>query len=337
MHLNRRVKNILSGMRALVGMVLMVYVVSAGGGWSALKPLIHTAWLFPALVALTILGTAIESKRLGVLLRSQEISLSFRQGCRLVAVATFFNSCIPGGTGGDVMKLYYLAQGNRNRVVEVATVLLADRAAALFSLLTLAVGFAALSMTLVRDHSLVKWLVVAALIGAVALVVIGAISCSTRLRTSRWYRSAISVLPFHRYLERASDALGAFRNHKKALLGAVLLSALGHLALAAMFLALGRVLVPGVPGVAVALLAFLGLLANALPVTPGGLGVGEMAFEQLFQSIGVLGGASLILAWRAGMLPLCVIGGVLYIIGIHRIRYVTEPAVGVRRLRASVD
>jgi hypothetical protein len=43
----------------------------------------------------------------------------------------------------------------------------------------------------------------------------------------------------------------------------------------------------------------LGYVANALPLTPGGLGVGEAAFEQLFQLAGLSGGADVALSWRA--------------------------------------
>jgi uncharacterized membrane protein YbhN (UPF0104 family) len=62
----------------------------------------------------------------------------------------------------------------------------------------------------------------------------------------------------------------------------------------------------------------LGLLANALTITPGGLGVGEAAFEGLFRTVGYDGGARLILAWRVGMLALCSVGCALYIAGSRR-------------------
>jgi hypothetical protein len=64
--------------------------------------------------------------------------------------------------------------------------------------------------------------------------------------------------------------------------------------------------------------ASLGMLANALPVTPGGIGVGEAAFEQLFALAGgVAGGAMLILSWRIGMLPICLLGLIFYAFGIR--------------------
>jgi uncharacterized membrane protein YbhN (UPF0104 family) len=91
-----------------------------------------------------------------------------------------------------------------------------------------------------------------------------------------------------------------------------------HLALLGVMNAAARAFMPDAPPLTVSLLALLGLLANALPITPGGLGVGEAAFEGLFRSVGYGGGARLILAWRVGMLTLCCLGCALYITGARR-------------------
>jgi uncharacterized membrane protein YbhN (UPF0104 family) len=64
-----------------------------------------------------------------------------------------------------------------------------------------------------------------------------------------------------------------------------------------------------------ALLTPFGLLANALPLTPGGLGVGEAAFETLFLSVGVRGGAEAILSWRLLTTVLDLFGGVFLLMG----------------------
>lgn len=119
------------------------------------KQLISAKWLLPWLSALTIFGAAIEAKRLGVLFSAQSMRLSFVEGCRAVAIAALFNFCIPGGTGGDVMKLYYLAADSRGRRVEIATLVFVDRAVALFCMLNLVVALAMLDGRLVWDHPLI--------------------------------------------------------------------------------------------------------------------------------------------------------------------------------------
>jgi len=58
-----------------------------------------------------------------------------------------------------------------------------------------------------------------------------------------------------------------------------------------------------------------GTLANALPLTPGGLGVGEAAFVGLFSAIGAAGGAEAILAWRVLTTLIDLVGGALLVVG----------------------
>lgn len=316
---NHPIKHLFTVIRAAFGVGLLYYVLKVTGGWGAVKQLVSTTWLLPWLAMLTIFGAAIESKRLGFLFRAQGMPLSFVQGYRVVAIGALFNFCIPGGTGGDVMKLYYLAADKRGRRVEIATVLFVDRAVALFCMLCLVVALALLDGRLVWDSPLIGGLALVAVLVAIGLLVGGVVACSTTLRASRWYSYLMARLPLRRYLARAADALHVFRKNTAALARAAALSFVGHLALLGVFVAAGRVIMPNAPALAVCFLALLGLLANALPITPGGLGVGEAAFEGLFRSAGYSGGAQMILAWRAGMLALCFVGCALYIAGAQRV------------------
>ena len=95
-----------------------------------------------SLLAAQTVRAAIESRRLGVLFRSQGMEVSFGFGYQLASIGAFFSPCIPGGTGGDVMKLYYLTARNRGKGLEVATVLSIDRIMAMFALLCLVVALA---------------------------------------------------------------------------------------------------------------------------------------------------------------------------------------------------
>lgn len=313
-----RWRRLLGAARVGVGLGLLYVVLSAAGGRAGVARLLANPWVVAGFFAQAFIGAAIEAKRLGLLLRSQRLYLPFGNGYRLVAMGTFFNFAIPGGTGGDVMKLVYLASENRSRGVEVAAVLLVDRVVGLFSLLAVAVGLAWLSGLGGGPGLPVPGLMGASL-GVMALVVVGVgLAWSTRLRATAAYRYLTTGAPLHRQWERVATALHAFRDHRRALLAAIALSATGQLVLAGMFLATGKLLVPSASGLLTATLSLLGLVANALPVTPGGLGVGEAAFQALFAIAGHAGGAQLVLAWRAGLLPLAVAGGLLYVTGLRR-------------------
>ncbi|MGH7552430.1 MAG: lysylphosphatidylglycerol synthase domain-containing protein, partial [Longimicrobiales bacterium] len=114
----------LAALRIGLGVGLLYYVLARTGASAAIRPLLGSSWLLAALFLLTLGGAAIEAARLVVLFRAAELKLSFGGAYRVVMIGTFFNFCIPGGTGGDVVKLYYLAAGNRRKGIEVATVLL---------------------------------------------------------------------------------------------------------------------------------------------------------------------------------------------------------------------
>jgi uncharacterized membrane protein YbhN (UPF0104 family) len=63
----------------------------------------------------------------------------------------------------------------------------------------------------------------------------------------------------------------------------------------------------------------LGFVANSLPFTPGGLGVGETAFNALFTVAGLTGGAEALLCWRIWTALVRLLGLVFYLRGIERV------------------
>jgi len=308
----------ISALRAALGLGLLAWVLSRPGTWSSLGQLFTTTWLLPALALFTALGSAIESVRLGLLLRPQGLHLSFWNGCRISALGAFFNFSIPGGTGGDVMKLYYLAADTPGRRVEVAMQLLVDRLVALFSLLCVLALLAVLELRFVLGTPLVRTLVLAGLALLCALAAAAALAFSRRVRRLWASGGPLERMPLVRYLRRGLDALHRFRHHRGTLVAAVLVSLVGHALLLTVLASAGAVLFPGAPATRVSLLALLGLFANAVPITPGGLGVGEAAFDRLFLVAGYARGSPLILAWRAAQVPICALGGLLYAAGVRR-------------------
>jgi uncharacterized protein (TIRG00374 family) len=312
----RALRRVLPWVRLAFGLALVYYVVTATGGWSGVRQFIDTSWLLLLVCSTPFVGAGIEALRLRVLFGTQGVALPVGQAYRLVSVGTLFNFAIPGGTGGDVMKLYYLVTDNRGKGVEVATVLLVDRLLALFSLLLVLLILALFNRAAVAEYDTIRWLVVGAGIVAMVLVCAAGVSWSDTLRRSRMYLYILEKAPFRVLLRRLSDSLYQFRHSLSAIAAAIGLSALGHVMLVGVFMAAGTVLVAAAAPATSALLSLLGLFANALPITPGGLGVGEAAFDRLFALLGYSGGALLVLSWRLGMVPLSLVGFGWYVIGV---------------------
>lgn len=316
----------MTGLRVVAGAALLWYVLTRAGIGGVAGRLTGTPWILPGLVGLTLVGAAIEARRLSLLYAAQSIEVRFGLAYRLVAVATFFNFWVPGGTGGDVAKLYYLGMGNRGRGVEVATVLLVDRVIAAFALLALVLGLSLLQPASTWGVPALRVLLLVVLAVVVGVIAATALAWSASLRRSRFYGWMMARMPLRAHVTRALDALYAFRERRGAVLAAALLSLVGHGGLMVMFAAIGHEVLPNVTPVLTGVLAMMGMVANALPITPGGLGVGEAAFAQLFGLAGQAGGAVLLLGWRLGMLPLGIVGGLLYMAGAASYRRVPELA-----------
>jgi uncharacterized protein (TIRG00374 family) len=301
--------------RVAAAIALLYFALSRAGNLSALKQLFASPWMLLVLALPALGGAAIEALRLRVLFRSQNLDVPFPYGYQVAAVASFFSLCLPGGTSGDVMKLYYLSSYTKGRRVEIATVLLTDRVLAMFVLLTVVVSLAFFEHSLIAQSKVILSLVTTASALMVGLAAFALISTSKRIRATRIYVAVLKRMPFSQYLARISDALLAFRDHGDAVLKAAGFSLVGHMLLASMFAAVGSVVLPQAPAATVVTLSLLGMFGNALPITPGGLGVGESAFQGLFGIAGFAGGAALVLAWRIGMIFLCGIGCLIYIAG----------------------
>jgi uncharacterized membrane protein YbhN (UPF0104 family) len=308
-------------LRAALGVALLAYVFTSPG--SAIPPLSSAAPWIAAFAAFTLPGALIEALRLRLLLAAQGLELSLGLGMRIVTIGTFFSFCIPGGTGGDLMKIFYLASANRGRGVELTTIVLVDRVIGLVSLLCLVLLLALPNLGTIREHGTILVLVSLAASSAIVVCLFGILavtrgeSAAERLRGMHF--------PFKAYFARALEALGCFRGHGLALLYAVALSLAGQVVLMMLFAGAARDITAAHDGVRSAFLAALGMFANAVPITPGGLGVGEYAFERLFALTNTIGAELVLLTWRVGLLPIAIAGAVLYAKGVQAERTALEP------------
>jgi hypothetical protein len=299
---------VLGVLRWLTGLGLLVWVIQVSGGWEVVAGLADRPVGVLAFIVQAFLGGAVEAQRLRWMLGTADSAPPFGFVYRLVSIATLFNIAVPGGTGGDLLKVYYLTGRRPGRLPELSVLLVLDRVIGLVSLLLIAMfvalfflmgNSAAIAPVELVGVPLVLLGVVAGGLGVASLPAPRRLLLSTML--GRWPRLG-------RLLTRAFDTFALVRQHPAVVARALALSLVGQAIMASAFAVAGQALLPGASPVLVAALALVALLANALPITPGGIGVGEAAFAALFLRWGIPGGAQLLLCWRLGQLPLAAIG-----------------------------
>ena len=233
-------------------------------------------------------------------LRAADVKLTLRASVRLHLTGLFFNGFLPGGTGGDVVKGWYLMKGRgRKQAAAALGTLVADRVTGMFGL----IGFAAaMNLLYLREFSGTP---VLAAQGTFILSVAAAIVLLTAAFLSPWKpkwlpaprvtaENADAVTAqdgakggkLRGFLVEFAVALGAFRKFPLTFLGAIAVSAMVHFLLVIVYALCARALNVELPFGLHAYVAPTLTLANGLPISPAGLGVGEAAGMVLYKAVG---------------------------------------------------
>jgi hypothetical protein len=306
-------------LRTVIGIALVVYLWRSGAiRWKAMAGL-ATQWKIAlAVIALLLLDAVAIAWRLRVLLDPRGFHLPIYSAFRLTMIGVFFNLCLPGATGGDLVKIYYATEGNPGRRTEVGTIVLLDRAVGMFALMALPLLLLPFFPELLEKSAALRavlWVVA----GISASAVAGTLLCfSERVRHSAPVEWAIRRLPMGRYIGIVYDTLHAYRAHPAPLLSAVGISLVAHILALSVAMLASLATHPGEFAWKMCVVIPIGFAANALPVTPGGLGVGEAAFSKLFALAGLTSGAEALLGWRVLTLLISPLGLVYYLQGRKR-------------------
>jgi hypothetical protein len=315
-------------LRLGIGVAILVYLAKSGQiRFSSMTRLLHVWPITVAAVGFMLLDIFMMSIRVSLLFRNARLSLSLGNSIQLNLIGFLFSTFLPGAAGGDIAKLVYATRENRGRRAEVATVLILDRLVGLFSLVLLPLLFAPFFSDLLRSVSLLRHLLyIDALLAGFMLA--GAALVMFFVPTRSMVAWLLGRWPGIKSLAlRVLDAMAAHGKARSTLLFALLLSLLANLALIVVT-ALGLYAVsPGSFSVRLALVAPIGHLVNSLPLTPGGIGVGETAFNALFTLTGMSGGAETLLCLRLWNVPVGLLGLLAYLLGMGRIvhPYEGEP------------
>ncbi len=244
---------------------------------------LRSGWGWLVLAQGSILGMLLMTfYRWKLLLGAQGIHYTFREATALGFIGFFFSQVIPGSTGGDVVKAYYVAIDHPERRAAGITTVFLDRVVGLLDLVVLAGVAILINWDQILSSDWLKGIA-----GLVAAIIAGAIVGATlffseRLRSSPRLRALLDRLPFRDLLGKIQAAVYVYKFHPRLVLVAVVLSLLVQLSV--IFTAVCYALALDLQA---NLLSFffivpLANLASSLPGSPGGLGQLEGAYSGLF-------------------------------------------------------
>ena len=284
-----------------IGFGLLTYVISKywgpqNGGpgiGQLLQGPIAFEWL--AVAALLMVSAAgLQIYRWYLLVRALDLPFTVRNAYRLSLVGIFYNTFIPGSVGGDVVKAYFIAHAHPERKTRAVASVVADRVLGLFGLIlfvgVLGSGAWALGDARIAANPDLQWIVkVMAVVAAVSVAGFVLLGFLPPRRVDRFAGRLKAVPKLGNSLAELWAAVWMYRQRPKVVAVGVALSAASHFALVFAFHSASQVFPPANPAVELATLpehmviAPIGFIAQAIPITPGGVGVAEGVFAWLYK------------------------------------------------------
>jgi uncharacterized protein (TIRG00374 family) len=298
-------------LRYLLVLSLIYYLVASG----SLN--LHTLTKFFRIQNLGYIGLLfliLAGSMLCVARRQQLILITCGSACSFVAsfkivmMGMFYNNFLPGGFGGDLVRLAYLRQYTSRSYSSLTGILLLDRVLGLVSISTCAM---VAGSVLVSRHLIALETLPAALIGALLLPILG-VAAAAFLRFPRlekrfkdWIRRSLGIAGEEFILVSPQ----VFRQRK--VLARTLLMSLGNTLLSMLGIGLLAGQIFGIQAFwPYALLSPGVMFIGVIPVTPGNLGWLETVAQTVYNLFGMHGGAMVFLIWRVITCAFSLTGGV---------------------------
>ena len=222
-----------------------------------------------------------------ILLRIQGIRLSWLKAGAIVMIGLFFNQFLPGGVGGDAMRLYFVFKLAPGRKVGATLSVAMDRLLGLLTLLFLAgmslsLRFNALTHSSPSLH--IVYLVLA-LLGASFLFVV----LVFWLAGAGLLPELPKATPFRKVIIESGEALLRYRSHLLTMAFAFLITIAAHLAYYTSYYCAGESLHASA-GHAASLADILSIMPLvdtivSVPISLGGVGVRETLFQELLGNL----------------------------------------------------
>ncbi len=287
-----------------LGIAVLIFAISrnwttpADGSGPGLSDILQRPvrwWALSLAAALSLASLLLTFVRWYILVRAQDLPFTLINATRLGLVGYFFNTCLPGSIGGDIIKATAIARQQSRRTIAVATVLL-DRAVGLWALIWLVAilggVFWLIGTPELQDQLSLQIIVLVAfaLVGLTSILY-GILNGLAEFRGER-FAGRLSRLP--KVGSAAAElwrAVWMYRRKPGSVAASLALSLLVHLGNVLTFYFAVQTFeeIGGdrIPSLAEQFLIVpIGMVVQAMFPTPGGVGGGEYGFGALFQMIG---------------------------------------------------
>ena len=290
-------------------------------------------WLIPAALLYAV-HIFVGAWRWRLLLKVQNIYISFWESLSLTMQGFFFSLVLPGGAlGGDVVKAAFLIKKTPkgNRLIASFTILV-DRIIGMSSLFSLAAVFALLSLDVINKLSgtsvLLIYLLIAGCCGGLGAVIV--LFFHDKFLKIPGFKKMIEIIDrfSHNAAYRLFSAIDSFRSAWKSLLLTFLVSIFfvhGMISAVVFCIAGGLGSLSSQPSVYI-LATSIANAAACIPATQSGLGIRDFFLQAILRTGGILKANAITIAliYTAIILSFNLLGGLFFAFSRNITKSLTE-------------
>ncbi len=269
-------------------------------------------WVVFGILAYVVVEIA-AAFRWHVLLKVQGIRLSFLRLSGLFLIGMFYNQFLPGGTGGDIMKSYYLLKETPNKKAGALLAVVFDRFIGLVALVAITgtlIGLRYDFLSQTTETRNLLWLLLvllgASILSLASTFVISGLNLFHRLPAK---------FPGREKLIEISAAYHLYARHWRATFVAFGASVVAHLATFTTFLCAAYALGAAVPIVNFFAVMPIERTISALPISFAGIGLREKVLQIMLHGLCGVPEATAILIGSLSFLIIlicCLPGAIVY-------------------------
>ena len=213
-----------------------------------------------------------------VLLKFYQFTIAFTEAMRLYMIGLFFNYALPGSVSGDLVKAYYISKTQPHQKMKAALSVLVDRVLGLYSMLLISFFSSVFVFQNVDLTSpLAKLIESSWVILALASLGLGALFCLP-----------LAKLPLIRKSKKLTglfNSLYELGKTPQVILSSLVFSIFAQMLTMYFFYWIAPYFGHSVSFWTCLFCVPLGFIIMAVPISPAGIGVGQLAFYKLFDSL----------------------------------------------------
>jgi glycosyltransferase 2 family protein len=299
---------------------LLWWMISSGKlSGEQMAVILHRPDAIAASILVWIIGPLwLGTLRWWLLIQGAGLQCGYFAAMRLQLIGYFFNTAMPGAVGGDIVKAVYIVKsqsGAEGKTPAMVTVLL-DRIVGLIGLFIMGIIAAGLSYEqLSKNEVTVHLMMGLAVVVGLSAVFLVMVFIPYNNRVDPVERLLSLRIPGFVLLQKIYAAVRSYRERPMILVSTIGISITVQLLFMWFMGFIGQILY-GHQAFNISLLAPVfpfGVLATAIPLAPGGLGVGHAVFDHLFALVGLPGGANVFNIFALSQLTLNLLGFIPYL------------------------